>query len=275
MSIPRVPSAASAARVPERVPRRAVHRPGGCSVNSSARVPPSAVAGWPRLPRPGSHGKPERDAKLQSPVSRPTGAVLGSSRIGRDCGGDGRIRCALKISARKLGPDGRVACGTGWESNVCGAVAMCTETWCPSRVAALGTAAWSAWLESRAGWPALARGVHPTAVVTVQEAHACSRVSDASPTPALSVHLRVTACSLCIPAAVGLCRKATSDGVPRGCAPRWRWRTRAPAGANEPAPKTIASGRFGRRGTRRTSTGATCSITVSKRGSSGGQSSSL
>jgi hypothetical protein len=49
---------------------------------------------------------------------------------------------------------------------------MCTETWCPSRVAALGTAAWSAWLESRAGWPALARGVHPTAVVTVQEAHA-------------------------------------------------------------------------------------------------------
>ena len=94
-----------------------MHRPGGCSVNSSARAPPCAVAGWPRLPRPGSHGKPERDAKLQSPVSRPTGAVLGSSRIGRDFGGDGRVRCALKASARKLGPDGRVACGTGWESN--------------------------------------------------------------------------------------------------------------------------------------------------------------
>ncbi len=92
-----------------RVPRRAVRTLGG----RSARAPPSAAAGWPRLPRP---AKPETGyPKLQRPASGPTGTVWRRRGSGENDRGDGRVRRASGNSER-VGT-GRQARGAGWEGS--------------------------------------------------------------------------------------------------------------------------------------------------------------
>ena len=88
---------------------------------------------------------------------------------------------------------------------------------------------------------------------------------------------------LCSVAAVGLCRATTSDGVRRAGAPRWLRRPPAPADAKRAgrsigrllAGEWAASGGWGARAAGRTSTGVTCAISASKRGSSGAQATPL
>ncbi len=84
-------------------------------------------------------------------------------------------------------------------------------------------------------------------------------------------------------ATVALCRAATSDGVRRGGGPRRQWRSPAPAKGKTSRQthqtmdwwRVADDGGWGARAAGRTSTGATCAISASRRGSSGAQCSSL
>ena len=72
--------------------------------------------------------------------------------------------------------------------------------------------------------PGRALGVHQAAVVRVQEGLPCDHLRK-------SVRACITAWSCAaVRLMVGLCRTATSDGVRRGDAPRWRRQSPAPAG---------------------------------------------
>ncbi len=99
------------------------------------RAPPSAVAGWPRLPRPDD---PNGTSKLQSPVTRPATVWRrrGTGRIGRGvfatCGTRTETRSAAHPSVRCGG-----VLGTAWQrscldepSPVCTSVAMAFASSC-------------------------------------------------------------------------------------------------------------------------------------------------
>jgi hypothetical protein len=164
----------------------------------------------------------------------------------------------------------------GEKMAVCG---VCTETCSLPRMPAFDTAAcWTmAWQRRCLDGPI---GVHRTAVVRAQE----GAIRETTAT-----NRRHCVAVLGSTNAVGLCRTATSDGVRR--APRQPRRSPAPAGGqNEPADqwddcfhlfiggKWASGGRFaggGAEAAGRTSTGATCAISTSKRGSSGAQASPL
>jgi hypothetical protein len=120
----------SAAGVPG-VPRRAVRRPGA----RSAHAPPSAVASWPRLPRP---AKTERDSKTAKPGERPTGVVW------RWRNSKNEWNRAVRDASATEGRGVRATCGLCTEtcarSAACGRAARATAT--SNRPVHLRVSAW-------------------------------------------------------------------------------------------------------------------------------------